>query len=135
MTRSLFLLLLVCSPLCSGCGTFCDALAGPANDQHYYRGVSMDVAGIKNGVLIMALDVPFSACADTLMLPSIAYDQWTEPPGTPHKSALQVAGEELGKAFATDVIAPMAVEMGKANAEVQKQQATTAVVPVGASQD
>ena len=57
MTRFLFLLLLVCSPLVSGCGTFFDALAGPVDDHYYYRGVRMDVAGIKNGVPIMVLDL------------------------------------------------------------------------------
>ena len=129
MARKLFLLLAAFSPLLSGCGTFADALAGPSDDHHYYRGVRMDVAGIQKGVPLMALDIPLSAVADTMMIPSIAYHQMTDPPGTQYKSALHVAGEELGKSMTTEVFVPMAQEMSKANAEMQVQQPVPAVAP------
>jgi hypothetical protein len=84
----------------------------------------------------MVLDVPFSALADTFMVPLIAYHQWTDPPGTEHKSALQVAGEEMGKAVATEVVVPMTVEMMKTTAsELQKQQIAPIATPVECSKD
>jgi hypothetical protein len=81
----------------------------------------MDVAGIKDGVAIMALDVPFSACADTLLVPSIALRQLTDP-GTTHKSVFQAAGEGIARSVTNDVIVPVSVEtMKAAAAEMQKQ--------------
>jgi uncharacterized protein YceK len=130
MTRAALLLLAIGSPLFSGCGTFADAMAGPVDDHLYYRGVRMDVAGIKKGLPIMALDLPFSACADTLLAPSIAFHQMTDPPGTKRKSVLHVASEEMAKSMTTDVMMPMAAEMMKADAELRKQQFTPAAAPV-----
>jgi uncharacterized protein YceK len=75
MARAALLLLAIGSPLVSGCGTLFDTVGGPDDDHLYYRGVRKDVAGVKNGMATMALDVPFSAVADTLMAPSIAYHQ------------------------------------------------------------
>lgn len=65
----------------SGCGTIGDIIAGPANGQVYYRGVTMDVEGIKKGgaMSLLVLDLPFSALADTAMFPVQAYYQLTEP--------------------------------------------------------
>jgi len=99
---------------------------GPVDEHLYYRGVRIDVAGIKQGLAIMALDLPLSACADTLLVPSIAFHQMTDPPGTQQKSVLHVATEEMAKSVTTDVMMPMAAEMMKASAELQKQQAAPA---------
>lgn len=133
MARATLLILTIFCPLFSGCGTFADAVAGPVDDHLYYRGVRMDVAGIKNGLPIMALDVPLSACADTCLAPSIAIRQWTDPPGTKHKSVLQVTGEELAKSVATDVVVPVTAEMVKAaDAEQRKQQSISVAAPAGA---
>jgi uncharacterized protein YceK len=128
MVRAAFVLLAGCAPLLSGCGTFADALAGPVDDHFYYRGVRLDVAVIMEGLPLMALDIPFSALADTLAVPSIAYHHWTDPPETLHKSALQAAGEEAGRAFTNGVIAPMTAEITKANAEMENQQPSPQVV-------
>ncbi len=131
MTRPTLLILVISLPLLSGCGTFADAMAGPADDHFYYRGVRMDVAGIKNGLPIMALDMPFSACADTLLVPSIAIRQLTDPPGTKHKSVMQATGEELAKSVTTDVIVPVTVEVLKAaDAELRKQHPSSASTPI-----
>jgi uncharacterized protein YceK len=126
MKRAALLLLAMSLSLASGCGTMADALAGPTDDHLYYRGVRMDVAGIKKGLPIMALDMPFSAFADTLMVPAIAFHQMTDPPGTQHKSALHVATDEMAKTMTNEVMVPMAAEMAKATAEMQKQQASPA---------
>ncbi len=128
MTRNAFRLLAICSPLFCGCGTFADAMAGPVDDHLYYRGVRLDIAALKGGTHIMAIDLPFSACADTLLVPSIAYQQLTQP-GTKHKSALHAVGEELGKAVTNDVIVPITTEMIKADAELRKQQSTASPHP------
>jgi hypothetical protein len=104
-------------------------MAGPIDDHLYYRGVRMDIAGIRSGVPIMALDLPFSACADTLLVPSIAYEQMTNP-GTKHRPALHVAGEELGKSLTNDMIVPMTTEMLRADAELRKQQSAYPAIPV-----
>jgi uncharacterized protein YceK len=111
-----FLPLMLCSlltSLLSGCGTFADSMMGPADERLYYRGVRMDVEAIKKGTAVMAIDLPLSACADTILIPSIAYHQFTDPPGTKFKPAMQSIGEEMGKAVATEVLVPMAVEMQK----------------------
>jgi uncharacterized protein YceK len=139
MRRTVVLLLAVCPLMLGGCGTFFDALAGPVDDHYYYRGVRLDVAAVNDGVPIMALDLPLSALVDTFMIPAIAYEQWTDPPGTQRKPALQVAGEEMakemGQSIATELIAPMATEMMKANAASQQQQTSPPVTPVGGCKD
>jgi uncharacterized protein YceK len=123
MTRARLLVLAVFAPLFSGCGTFADAIAGPADDHLYYRGVRMDVAGMKNGLPIMVFDIPFSACADTLLVLTIALGQLTDPQGTKFKSAIQVTGEEMVKSMTTQVIVPVTIEaMKSVNVELQQQQ-------------
>lgn len=135
MTRNAFLVLLsICAPWLSGCGTFADAFAGPIDDHLYYRGVRMDIAGLKGGVPIMVLDLPFSACADTLMVPSIAYYQMTHP-GEKRKSALHVAGEELTKSIIKDVIVPTTAEMIKADVALGQQQSAPPPSPVAIPKD
>ena len=73
------------------------------------------------------------------MVPTIAYEQWTDPPGTQRKPALQVAGEEMakemGQSIATEFIVPMSAEMMKANCELQQQQTGPPVTPVGESKN
>ncbi len=67
----------------SGCGTFSDAMCGPVGDnQVFYRGVRLDVEGVKEGgpMVLMAADIPFSAVADTLLVPYLAYHELTDPP-------------------------------------------------------
>jgi uncharacterized protein YceK len=123
------LLMAICAPLVAGCGTFADAFAGPADDHLYYRGVRMDVAAVKSGVPIMALDLPLSACADTLLIPSIAYRQITEPEAK-HRSVVQAAGEGMTKAMVNDVMVPMTNEMMKADADRRIQQPMPAAAAV-----
>jgi uncharacterized protein YceK len=69
------LTILLPTVLLSGCGTFADAFCGPLNDQVYYRGVTVDLKVIQNGgeSTFMALDLPFSALADTALVPYQAY--------------------------------------------------------------
>ena len=57
--------------LLSGCGTFGDMLAGPIDDHVFYRGVRLDVEAAKEGGsnLILLADLPFSAVADSLLVP------------------------------------------------------------------
>jgi uncharacterized protein YceK len=132
MTRATLFILVVFSSLFCGCGTFADAMAGPADDHLYYRGVRMDVAGVKNGLPIMAFDVPFSLCADTLLVPSIAIGQLTDPPGTKFKSAFQITGEELAKSVTTTVIVPVTAEVLKAvETELRNQQSISVATPIG----
>jgi uncharacterized protein YceK len=54
-----------------GCGTFADAMCGPIDDHYFYRGVRLDVmAPLENPInLPLLADIPFSAAADTLLLP------------------------------------------------------------------
>jgi uncharacterized protein YceK len=55
----------------SGCGTFSDALCGPIDPNPFYRGVRFDIGAAKGGggnVFLLA-DLPFSAVADTVLLP------------------------------------------------------------------
>jgi uncharacterized protein YceK len=54
-----------------GCGTFADAMCGPIDDHYFYRGVRMDVmcAMERPADLPLLADIPFSAAADTLLLP------------------------------------------------------------------
>jgi uncharacterized protein YceK len=120
MTRVALILLAIGLALLSGCGTFADSMAGPADDHLYYRGVRLDIAAVKKGVAIMAFDLPFSACADTILVPSIAFHQLTDPPGTKFKSALDVASEEIANKMTTEVMVPMATEMAKAAAQSQE---------------
>lgn len=77
----------------AGCGTFAAIMCGPTGDSPFYSGVRMDVRciGEKEGWLpvLMALDIPFSAAADTLLLPYIVYYQYqnaSEKGGTTRQS-------------------------------------------------
>jgi uncharacterized protein YceK len=62
----------------SGCGTFSDAMCGPIDDHVFYRGVRLDVMAAQEGgwIMLMLADIPFSAVADTLLLPCCIYN-WT----------------------------------------------------------
>jgi uncharacterized protein YceK len=77
--RTALVTLSICSVLASGCGTFSDAMCGPINDNVFYRGVRFDVLCIKEGLVLMAADIPFSMVADTVLLPYMAYLIWIEP--------------------------------------------------------
>jgi uncharacterized protein YceK len=107
MTRAAIVVLAVCVVVVSGCGTFADIMAGPIDDHLYYRGVRLDIAVIKEGSPLMALDLPFSAMADTLAVPTIAYREWTDPLGTPSQTAAQARDEDRSKPPTIKVIAPM----------------------------
>ncbi len=74
MFRALFLSLTISPLLLTGCGTFADAISGPSDDHCFYRGVRMDVSAIQEGGRgrVLIADLPFSAIADTLMVPYIA---------------------------------------------------------------
>jgi uncharacterized protein YceK len=79
MSRCLLAAIAVCSLSLSGCGTFSDAICGPLNDQVYYRGVSEDISGAAAGYLFYAADITLSFVADTVLLPSEAYQEWKHP--------------------------------------------------------
>jgi uncharacterized protein YceK len=97
MLRSMLAILAICSLSLSGCGTFSDAMCGPVNDHLFYRGVRMDVAAVKEGgpMTLMAADIPFSAVADTLLVPYLAYQELTDPP----RGTLESVSEERSKAI------------------------------------
>lgn len=89
--RSTVGIVAICSLSLSGCGTFSDAICGPitavyevdpagvkvakVKDHIFYRGVRLDVQAVKEGgpMTLMAADIPFSAVADTLLVPYLAY--------------------------------------------------------------
>lgn len=81
MIRFLLAILALYSVSFSGCGTFSDALCGPIDKHIYYRGVRLDAQAIKEGgtKVLLAADIPFSAVADTLLVPFLAYQEWTAP--------------------------------------------------------
>jgi uncharacterized protein YceK len=95
MSRPLTTVLALGSLALGGCGTFSDGVCGPIDDHAYYRGVRLDVAGVKEGgpMTLMAADIPFSAVADTLLVPYIAYQQLTEPPRQNLEQILEGAAE------------------------------------------
>ncbi len=96
MSRSMLIILTICSLSLSGCGTFSDAMCGPINDHVFYRGVRLDVAAVNEGgpMTIMAADIPFSTVADTLLVPYLVYHELTAPPRT----TLESVSEERAKA-------------------------------------
>jgi uncharacterized protein YceK len=81
MSRFALVLLAAGSFALGGCGTFSDVLGGPATDRAFYRGVAFDVQAAQEGGanVLIAADIPFSALADTVLVPFIAYDEWTTP--------------------------------------------------------
>jgi len=77
MLRPILALFAVGSLGLAGCGTFADAMCGPVDDHVYYRGVRLDVRAITEDhrwttKVLMAADIPFSAVADTLLIPHYA---------------------------------------------------------------
>lgn len=98
MLRCMSVIMAACSLAFSGCGTFSDRMCGPINDQVYYRGVGMDLMAVHEagGLSLLALDIPFSAVADTLSVPFLAYDELTAPSHRKPQSAREeqkVAGQ------------------------------------------
>ena len=95
MLRPAMLILAICCLPLSGCGTFSDAFCGPVNDHVYYRGVRLDVEAAKEGgpMTLMIADIPFSAVADTLLIPLIAYGEIVMP-----RSLLQQMAKEQADA-------------------------------------
>jgi uncharacterized protein YceK len=72
MARIAFLLMLIAAAVSlPGCGTLSDILAGPIDDHFFYRGVRFDLAVMKQDGLgpLDVVDLPFSAVADTALLP------------------------------------------------------------------
>jgi hypothetical protein len=63
-------------------------MCGPINDHIFYRGVRLDVAAVKEGgaMAAMAADIPFSALADTVLVPFLACHELMYP--QPRISAL-----------------------------------------------
>jgi uncharacterized protein YceK len=68
------ILMLSCLSMC-GCGTLGDAIAGPVDDRVFFRGVRLDICAIKEdpSLFYLAVDIPFSAVADTLLIPRNYY--------------------------------------------------------------
>jgi uncharacterized protein YceK len=108
MLKSRLIVLAVGSLPLIGCGTFSDALCGPANDHVFYRGVRFDVEAIKEGgpIILMVADIPFSAVADTLLVPSLAYQELTDPP----RRGLESEREDRVKADSLPRGSPQAAE-------------------------
>ena len=79
MSRCLLAVLAACSLSLCGCGTLSDAMCGPITDQVYYRGVTMDIGAAKEGRPLFAADIPLSFVADTLLVPTEAYQEWQHP--------------------------------------------------------
>lgn len=79
MTGRVIYLLPLLSLFFTGCGTFSDALCGPITEDRYYRGVRFDVWAAHEGGrnLLLIADLPFSAAADTVLVPFIACDELT----------------------------------------------------------
>ncbi len=75
MARPASILAVAMVALCfSGCGTFSDAMCGPIDPNPFYRGVRFDIAMVQKGggdAVIGLADIPFSAVADTVVLPVI----------------------------------------------------------------
>jgi uncharacterized protein YceK len=80
--RSALVILAMCSLSLSSCGTFSDGFCGPVDDHIFYRGVRLDCEAITEGgpMVLMAADIPFSALADTILVPYLACEQLTNPP-------------------------------------------------------
>jgi uncharacterized protein YceK len=71
MSRSILALIGASCLYLTGCGTFSDAMCGPIDNHVFYRGVRLDIEAIKEGgkMTLLAADIPFSAMADTLLIP------------------------------------------------------------------
>ncbi len=95
MTRACALNCLLAGAICAGgCGTFADAMCGgPPDDRVIYRGVWIDMQAAKEGYPQMLLDLPFSAVADTCLIPS-AIKRERE---LPERRARQVSESTGGK--------------------------------------
>jgi uncharacterized protein YceK len=79
--RSTLVILAICGVSLSGCGTAVGALLDP-DGQHFYNGVRTDAAVAVSGDpigLAAVADLPFSAVADTLLVPSVAVNKLTAP--------------------------------------------------------
>jgi hypothetical protein len=57
-------------------------MCGPSDGHVLYRGVRLDVEAVKEGgaKTLMAADIPFSAVADTLLVPYLVYYELNNPP-------------------------------------------------------
>jgi uncharacterized protein YceK len=75
-------MLAICSFTLGGCGTLSDILCGPIDEDPkgapimghaLYRGVRFDVEAVKEGgpKVLLAADIPLSAIADTLLIPTV----------------------------------------------------------------
>jgi uncharacterized protein YceK len=89
--RSLPVILAICSLPLGGCGTFSDAMCGPTDGHVYYRGVRLDVEAVREGgpMVLMAGDIPFSAVADTQLVPYLACQELTDPPPKSPRAATE----------------------------------------------
>lgn len=84
----------------TGCGTFSDYMCGPIDNHVYYRGVRLDIEAVQEGgpMTLMAADIPFSAVADTLLIPY--YARRTRPELPPPDVGDNTAGQsEAGKQY------------------------------------
>ena len=81
MVRAVLALVIASLAVClGGCGTFADMMCGPVcvdkkEMNFFYRGVRLDLEAAKeNDLRALAIaDMPFSAVADTALLPYMAF--------------------------------------------------------------
>jgi hypothetical protein len=82
-------------------------MCGPIDNHVFYRGVRLDAQAVKEGgpKVLMAADIPFSAVADTLLVPYFAYHELTDPP----RNSPQTLTQERIKAdqYKTDAAPPV----------------------------
>ncbi len=90
MPRSVVVMFAATCVFLSGCGTFSDAMCGPIDDHVFYRGVRLDFQAAKEGgsKTLMLADIPFSAVADTILIPYYA----RRCPALPHADIDSVTG-------------------------------------------
>jgi uncharacterized protein YceK len=73
--RSTFIVLAICSLSLSGCGTAVGQLVDQKGDD-FYLGVQLDAAAAGAGgplAVAAVADLPLSAVADTILVPSVVY--------------------------------------------------------------
>ena len=81
--RAALIILAILGFSVAGCGTCSDMVGGSIDDKVFYRGVRGDVEAIKQGdaatAVFYSVDLPFSAVADTVLVP-VLIPVWLSTP-------------------------------------------------------